>query len=101
MLKVGLVGAGGISRAHIPAWIAMEETELVALCDIRTEQMEEFPDQRHYTDFEEMLEKELTFSPAAQHEISVLTAAVHEILDLSLQAFQTGDPEIIRSVEPL
>ena len=50
---------------------------------------------------EEMLEKELTFSPAAQHEISVLTAAVHEILDLSLQAFQTGDPEIIRSVEPL
>ena len=58
MLKVGLVGAGGISRAHIPAWIAMEETELVALCDIRPEQMEEFPDQRHYTDFEEMLEKE-------------------------------------------
>ena len=58
MLKVGLVGAGGISRAHIPAWIAMEETELVALCDVRTEQMEEFPDQRHYTDFEEMLEKE-------------------------------------------
>ena len=58
MLKVGLVGAGGISRAHIPAWIAMEETELVALCDIRPEQMEEFPNQRHYTDFDEMLEKE-------------------------------------------
>lgn len=58
MLKVGLVGTGGISRAHIPAWIAMEETELVALCDIRPEMMEEFPDQRHYTDFSEMLEKE-------------------------------------------
>lgn len=58
MLKVGLVGTGGISRAHIPAWIAMEETELVALCDIRPEMMEEFPDQRHYTDFEEMLSKE-------------------------------------------
>ena len=58
MLRVGLVGTGGISRAHIPAWIAMEETELVALCDIRPEMMEEFPDQRHYTDFAEMLDKE-------------------------------------------
>ena len=58
MLKVGLVGAGGISRAHIPAWNAMEETELVALCDIRPEQMAEFPNQRHYTYLEEMLQKE-------------------------------------------
>ena len=58
MLKVGIVGTGGISRAHIPAWNAMAETELVALCDIRPEQMEEFPDQRHYTSFDEMLEKE-------------------------------------------
>ena len=55
MLKVGLVGSGGISRAHIPAWLNMAETELVALCDIRPEQMEEFPQCRHYTDFEEML----------------------------------------------
>ena len=55
MLKVGLVGSGGISRAHIPAWLNMAETELVALCDIRPEQMEEFPQCRHYTDFGEML----------------------------------------------
>ena len=50
---------------------------------------------------EEMREKELSFSPAAQKELSVLTAAVSEILDLSLKAFQTGDMDIIRSVEPL
>ena len=50
---------------------------------------------------EEMREKELSFSPAAQKELSVLTAAVNEILDLSLQAFQTGDMDVIRSVEPL
>lgn len=30
MLKVGLVGVGGISGAHIPAWEAMEDTELTA-----------------------------------------------------------------------
>lgn len=36
----------------------MEETELVALCDIRPAQMEPYPRLRHYTGFEEMLEKE-------------------------------------------
>lgn len=58
MLKVGLVGVGGISSAHIPAWNAMAETELVALCDIRPSQMEQYPQQRQYTDFAEMLQKE-------------------------------------------
>lgn len=58
MLKVGLVGVGGISGAHIPAWEAMEDAELVSLCDIRPEQMERYPKQRHYTNVDEMLEKE-------------------------------------------
>lgn len=43
MLKVGLVGVGGISGAHIPAWEAMEDAELTALCDIRSERMEPYP----------------------------------------------------------
>ena len=58
MLKIGLVGVGGISGAHIPAWEEMENAQLVALCDIRPERMEKYPDKRHYTDFDEMLEKE-------------------------------------------
>ena len=58
MLKVGLVGVGGISGAHIPAWNAMADAELVALCDIRPERMEGYPRQRHYTDFHEMLQTE-------------------------------------------
>lgn len=58
MLKVGLVGVGGISGAHIPAWESFTDAELVALCDVRTERMEKYPDKRHYTDFDEMLEKE-------------------------------------------
>lgn len=40
MLKVALVGVGGISGAHIPAWEHMKDVELVALCDIRPEMME-------------------------------------------------------------
>ena len=58
MLKVGIVGVGGISGAHIPAWEAMEDVELVAMCDIRPEQMEKYPEKRHYTDYDEMLENE-------------------------------------------
>ncbi len=58
MLKVGLIGVGGISAAHIPAWDAIEGVELVALCDIRSEQMEKYPDKHQYVDFDEMLEKE-------------------------------------------
>lgn len=58
MLKVGLVGVGGISGAHIPAWEAMAEAELVALCDIRPEQMTQYGDKHCYTDFDEMLKNE-------------------------------------------
>lgn len=58
MLKIALVGVGGISGAHIPAWLAMGDVELVALCDIRPQQMEKYPNIRHYTDFDQMLEQE-------------------------------------------
>ena len=58
MLKVGLIGVGGISGAHIPGWLALDDVELVALCDVRPEQMEKYSDIRHYTDFDDMLANE-------------------------------------------
>lgn len=58
MLRVALVGVGGISPTHIGPWMAMEDVELVAICDIRPEQMEKYPDVHHYTDYKEMLEVE-------------------------------------------
>lgn len=58
MLKVGLVGVGGISGAHIPAWQSMEDVELIALCDVRPEQMTRYPELRQYTDMDDMLAKE-------------------------------------------
>ena len=58
MLKIGLVGVGGISGAHIPAWNAMEDTTLTAICDIRPERMDPYPEPHHYTSIDEMLEKE-------------------------------------------
>ena len=58
MLKIAMVGVGGITGAHIPAWDAMPDAELGAICDIRPQRMEPYPDKRHYLDFDEMLEKE-------------------------------------------
>lgn len=58
MLKVGLIGVGGISGAHIPAWDKLPDAELVALCDIRPERMDKYENKRKYTSFDEMLEKE-------------------------------------------
>lgn len=34
MLKVGIVGVGGIARTHIPGWVASEDAELVAGSDV-------------------------------------------------------------------
>lgn len=58
MLKVAMVGVGGISGSHIRGWKALDYAEIVAMCDIRPERMEGYPECRHYTDFDDMLEKE-------------------------------------------
>ena len=50
---------------------------------------------------EEMRGRGLSFSASAERELSVLTAAVGEILDLSLAAFLRDDLEAAAKVEPL
>ena len=83
MLKIGLVGVGGISGAHIPAWDAMEDVELVAICDIRPERMEPYPEKRQYTDFEEML---------ATEELDILDICLPTYLhvDFAVKAMEKG-----------
>lgn len=58
MLKVAVVGIGGISGSHIPTWEAREDAELVAICDVRQECLDKYPQKRQYTNFDEMLENE-------------------------------------------
>jgi phosphate:Na+ symporter len=50
---------------------------------------------------EEMQLKGLTFTPLAVSELNVITSAVEEILDLSVEAFLQNDVEIAAKVEPL
>ena len=83
MLKVGLVGGGGISGAHIPVWEEMENAELIAICDIRTERMEKYPQKRHYTDFDEMLEKE-------QFDIIDICLPTYLHADFAVKAMEKG-----------
>ena len=42
ILKVGLVGVGGISHTHMPGWAASEEAEVVAGSDISSEALEQW-----------------------------------------------------------
>ncbi|MBT7422406.1 MAG: Gfo/Idh/MocA family oxidoreductase [Gemmatimonadetes bacterium] len=60
--RVGLVGTGGIARAHGSACQQIEEADLVAIYDVSKEQLasygEEFAVQARYTDLDEMLAKE-------------------------------------------
>ena len=83
MLKVGLVGVGGISGAHIPAWDKREDAELVALCDIRPERMEQYEGKRHYLDFDEML---------ANEELDILDICLPTYLhaDFAVKAMEKG-----------
>ena len=50
---------------------------------------------------EELREKDLRLTDAAAEELSVISAAVHDILGLSLTAFLRGDLESAAKVEPL
>lgn len=83
MLKVGLIGAGSISGAHIPVWEALDFAELVCICDSRKENLDKFPQKRCYTDLAEMLDRE---------ELDILDICVPTFahVDCALQALNRG-----------
>lgn len=61
-LKIGIIGVGGISEAHIPAYLANPEVELYAFCDINEDRLklmaEKYNITRTFTDCNEMLKLE-------------------------------------------
>lgn len=50
---------------------------------------------------EEMHDKQLEFSRSAKYELSVMTAAVSEVMDLAVKAFAENDAQAASCVEPL
>jgi predicted dehydrogenase len=76
LLKVGIIGAGGIARfAHIPGWKNLpEEVELVAICDIIPERAERAAEDNYiphaYFSADEML---------AHHKLDIVSVCVHNL----------------------
>ena len=61
MLKIGMVGTGGISQSHREAWANIPEARIVAVCDVRPEMAQAAAAEtgaRVYTDVDEMLAAE-------------------------------------------
>ena len=61
MLKIGVIGCGSISCMHLEPAVALEEAELVAVCDIKLDRVEwaaKKYNARPYLDYKEMFEKE-------------------------------------------
>ena len=60
--RIGIVGAGGISRAHGRATAQSDRAEIVAVCDVLPEAVEryrgEFDVRKGYTDLDQMLDNE-------------------------------------------
>lgn len=50
---------------------------------------------------EEMKKKGMKFSPSAREELVIFSNAIREILNTALSAFETGDLQLARQVEPL
>lgn len=50
---------------------------------------------------EELHEKQLEFSRSAKYELSVMSSAVCEVLDLAVKAFADNDAQAAKAIEPL
>jgi len=89
LLKVGIIGAGGIARyAHIPGWSRLpEEVELVAICDIIPEragrEAEANGIPNAYSSAEDML---------THHELDIVSVCVHNSAhrDCTIAALEAG-----------
>ncbi len=88
-LRVGVIGhnGGGYPRAHLQAYAAILEAEVVAIADEDAEESRamaaEFDGSHHYTDYREMLERH------ALDVVSVATPAAGR-RDAALAAFDAG-----------
>ncbi len=60
MLKVGIIGTGGMGSVHVNEWKALDDVEIVAVCDIVKNHADRHVEgnMKAYYDYKEMLENE-------------------------------------------
>lgn len=86
-IKIGLIGCGKISKAHVSAIEAIEDAEIIAACDILSENLAAVCEKTGavgYSDYKELIEKEdidlaLITLPHALHGEATCIAAEHGI----------------------
>lgn len=92
MLKVAMLGMGGISGAHRNAWKQFEDAKVIAVCDIRPEKADAAAEDmgaKAYYSYEEMAANEqydildicLPTYLHAEYSIKALNAGVHVICE--------------------
>ena len=61
MIKLAIVGTGGMANAHATAFKNIKDVEIVAVCDVIEERVlnfaKEYNIDKTFTSFDEMLEK--------------------------------------------
>ena len=103
-LRAGIVGCGGISRSHAGAHANLEEVDLVAMCDINSDALnnraDEYNVSNRYTDYEEMFARETldivsvcTHAPLhAPIAIAAAKAGIHVLCEKPLSVdLETAD----------
>lgn len=109
--KVGVIGAGSIARAHLQAYAAHPEVEIVAISDINADRAravaEEFGAQRSYGDALEMLAQDdidgisvCTWNDSHAHwSIEAVRAGKHVLVEKPLARTAAEAEEIARVAE--
>ena len=86
MLKVGLIGCGGMGSVHATVWSEMtDKAELVAVADLNQDRWQKFADKlgaKFYTDAYEMMENEDLdvvdiCTPTVTHAVFAINATKH------------------------
>ena len=90
MLKVALIGLGGMGSVHLANWRKMEGVELVAVCDIRSDlAVEKAVNEKVYADIDELLEHETldivdVCTPSylhKEHSIKAMKKGIHVLTE--------------------
>jgi predicted dehydrogenase len=87
-VKVGVVGAGShANNVHYPSICAIEQAELVAVCDLNSERLKMTADKyaipNRYVDYREMLEKE-------ELDAAYVIVPPHQLYDIAVDFLKDG-----------
>ena len=110
MIKVAMVGLGGMGGSHFRIYKDIENGEVIAVCEIREDMAKEKigdADVRLYTDIDEMLKNEKPdmidiCTPSflhAEHSVKALEAGFHVLCEKPMSINTEGTKKIMDAIE--